>query len=129
MMKPLLVLGLIVTPLGWIYYFAPDVHRPWAWITPGSLVATGLWILVSLGFKWYALHFGDYQKTYGTIGGVIVTLLWFYVSGLAILIGAQLNATIEHASNIPASPRQAVPARHRHHRDGGNRHKNAPDAA
>ena len=53
---------------------------------------------MSLGFKWYAGHFGDYQKTYGAIGGVIVTLLWFYLSGLAILIGAQLNAPIEHAS-------------------------------
>ena len=93
-----LVFGLMVTALGWIYYFAPDAQRRWAWITPGSIVATLLWILASLGFKWYAGHFGEYQKTYGAIGGVIVALLWLYVSGLAILIGAELNAAVEHAA-------------------------------
>src|SRR5579859_6552294 len=93
----LIVFVLLVTPLGWIYYFAPDAHRPWVWITPGSIAATLLWMLISLGFEWYAVHFGNYQQTYGAIGGVIVTLVWFYLCGLAILIGAQLNATIEHA--------------------------------
>lgn len=93
-----LVFGLMVTPLGWIYYFAPDIKRPWAWITPGSIAATLLWILASLGFKWYAGNFGEYQKTYGAIGGVIVALLWLYASGLAILIGAELNAAIEHVA-------------------------------
>jgi len=98
-----LVFGLMVTALGWIYYFAPDVRRRWAWITPGAIAATLLWMLASLGFKWYAGHFGEYQKTYGAIGGVIVALLWLYASGLAILIGAELNAAIEH----PAAERQA----------------------
>jgi membrane protein len=93
-----LVIGLMVTALGWVYYFAPDVRRRWAWITPGSLAATLLWILASLGFNWYADHFGEYQKTYGAIGGVIAALLWLYASGLAILIGAELNAAIEHAA-------------------------------
>jgi uncharacterized BrkB/YihY/UPF0761 family membrane protein len=55
-------------------------------------------LIVSLGFKWYVFHFGHYQKTYGAIGGVMVALLWFYFSGLAILLGAQLNATIDRAS-------------------------------
>ena len=93
-----LVFGLMVTALGWVYYFAPDVRRRWAWITPGAIAATLLWILASLGFSWYAGHFGEYQKTYGAIGGVIVALLWLYASGLAILIGAELNAAIEHAA-------------------------------
>jgi membrane protein len=87
-----------VTALGAVYHFAPDVKREFAWITPGSVAATVLWLLVSLGFKWYLVHFGDYQKTYGAIGGVMVALLWFYFSGLAVLLGAQLNATIAHAS-------------------------------
>ncbi len=100
----LIIFVLFVTPLGWIYYFAPDADRPWMWITPGSIAATVLWMLGSLGFRWYAGHFGEYQKTFGTIGGVIVTLLWFYLSGLAILIGAQLNATIEHAAADGRSP-------------------------
>jgi membrane protein len=92
----------MVTALGCVYRFAPDVRRRGPWITPGSVAATLLWVLASLGFKWYASHFGEYQKTYGAIGGVIVALLWLYASGLAILIGAELNAAIEHES---ASPR------------------------
>jgi membrane protein len=97
-----LVFGLMVTALGWIYRFAPDVRRRRSWITPGSVAATLLWVFASLGFKWYASHFGEYQKTYGAIGGVIVALLWLYAWGLAILIGAELNAAIERES---ASPR------------------------
>jgi membrane protein len=92
------IFGLLVTALGWIYYFAPDVQQQWIWLTPGSIVATVLWMGASLGFKWYASHFGDYQKTYGVIGGVIAALLWLYASGLAILIGAELNATIARAA-------------------------------
>ncbi len=90
-----LVFGLMVTALGWVYRFAPDLRRRGAWITAGSVVATLLWVFASLGLKWYAGHFGEYQKTYGAIGGVIVALLWLYASGLAILIGAELNAAIE----------------------------------
>ncbi len=89
---------LVVTALGCVYRFAPDRSREWVWISPGSLVAAALWLLISLGFKWYVSHFGDYQRTYGTIGGALVTLLWFYGTSLAILLGAQLDATIAHAS-------------------------------
>jgi membrane protein len=103
-----LVFGLMLTALGWVYYFAPDARRRWAWITPGSIVATLLWVLASLGFKWYASHFGGYQKTYGALGGVIVALLWLYVSGLAILIGAELNAAIEHAAAARQVPGNAT---------------------
>lgn len=98
-----LVFGLMVTALGWVYYFAPDVRRRWTWITPGAVVATLVWILASLGFGWYADRFGEYQKTYGAIGGVIVALLWLYASGLAILVGAELNAAVE----LAAAERQA----------------------
>jgi len=90
--------ALVVTALGCIYHFAPDTRHEWVWITPGSVTAAAIWLLVSLAFKWYVSHFADYQKTYGAIGGVMVALLWFYFSSLAILVGAQLDATIEHAS-------------------------------
>jgi membrane protein len=102
--------ALVATALGFVFHFAPDVRQKWVWLTPGSVTATALWLLSSLGFKWYVLHFGNYQKTYGAIGGVIVALLWFYFSGLAVLVGAQLNAVIEEAStdgNLPA--RKPVP--------------------
>jgi membrane protein len=98
--------ALVVTALGCIYHFAPDTKHEWAWITPGSVTATAIWLLISLAFKWYVSHFADYQKTYGAIGGVMVALLWFYFTSLAILLGAQLDATIEHAS--PAVPPTAV---------------------
>jgi len=88
-----------VTAIGTVYHFAPDGSREFAWITPGSVIATALWLVVSLGFKWYVFQFGNYQKTYGAIGGVMVALLWFYFSGLAVLLGAQLNATIDRAAH------------------------------
>jgi membrane protein len=90
--------AIAVTAIATVYHFAPDVKREFVWITPGSVTATALWLVISLGFKWYVFHFGHYQKTYGAIGGVMVALLWFYFSGLAILLGAQLDATIDHAS-------------------------------
>jgi membrane protein len=103
-----LVFGLIVTALGWIYHFAPNVRRPWTWITAGAVTATLLWMLASVGFRWYASHFGEYEKTYGAIGGVIVALLWFYASGLVILVGAELNAAIEHPQE-PFRPPGSTP--------------------
>jgi membrane protein len=105
-----LVFGLMATALGCVYRFAPDVRRRRPWITPGSVAATLLWVLASLGFKWYAGHFGEYQKTYGAIGGVIVALLWLYASGVAILIGAELNAAIDHESADRPAARQRSPA-------------------
>ena len=100
---------LVATAVGLVYYFAPDAEQDWVWLTPGSVLATLLWLLFSLGFKFYVANFADYNATYGTIGGVIVLLLWFYASGLAILIGAELNAEIEHASPHGKDPGEKVP--------------------
>jgi membrane protein len=93
-----LIFVLIATAIALLYYFAPDAQQDWVWITPGSVLATLLWVGISVGFKFYIKNFGNYNETYGAIGGVMVLLLWFYLSGLAILIGAELNAEIEHAS-------------------------------
>ena len=92
-----LVFVLVASGVALVYYFAPDVEQEWVWLTPGSVFATLLWVLVSLGFRYYAANFGDYG-TDGVIGGVLVLMLWFWLSGLAILLGAELNAEIEHAS-------------------------------
>jgi membrane protein len=81
-----------------IYYFAPDVEQEWVWLTPGSVFATTLWLAASLGFKYYVANWGSYTETYGLIGAVMILLLWFYISGLVILFGAEMNAEIEHAS-------------------------------
>jgi membrane protein len=95
---------LVTTAIGLIYYFGPDAEQDWAWITPGAVTATILWLVISLLFKLYVANFTDYEGSYGTVGGVIVVLLWFYVSGLAVLTGAELNAEIEHASPYGKAP-------------------------
>jgi membrane protein len=104
-----LVFCLIAFAIAIVYYYAPDAEQEWIWITPGSVFATILWVLISLGFKFYVTNFGSYNATYGTIGGVIVTMLWFYVSSLAILVGAELNAEIEHASPYGKDPGEKEP--------------------
>lgn len=95
---------LVSTAIALIYYFAPDAEQDWMWITPGSIFATLLWVVVSLGFRFYVTNFGSYNATYGAIGGVIVLLLWFYLSALAVLVGAEMNAEIEHASPYGKDP-------------------------
>jgi membrane protein len=77
-----------------LYYFAPDVEQPFRWITPGGLIGVLLWVLASVGFNFYVSNFGSYNKTYGSIGAVIVLLLYLYISSLTILFGATLNATL-----------------------------------
>lgn len=99
-----LVFVMIATAIALVFYYAPDAEQDWVWITPGSIVATILWLLVSLGFKFYVSNFGSYNATYGAIGGVIVLMLWFYVSALAVLVGAEVNAEIEHASPYGKDP-------------------------
>jgi membrane protein len=100
---------LVSTAVGLVYYFAPDADQDWAWVTPGALLGTLLWVIVSLVFKFYVANFADYNATYGAVGGVIILLLWFYISGLAILVGAEMNAEIEHASPWGKEPGEKVP--------------------
>jgi membrane protein len=76
-------------------------------------VATALWLLISLGFRFYVMHFGQYNKMYGAIGAVIVLLVWFYLSGLVMLFGAELNSEIEHASPFGKKEGEKVPGEHR----------------
>ena len=91
-----------------IYYFAPDVEQEWVWLTPGAIFATTLWLAASLGFKYYVANWGNYTETYGLIGAVMILLSWFYISGLVILVGAEINAEIEHASPQGKDPGEKV---------------------
>jgi len=84
-----------VTAIDVVYHFAPNRRSRWAWLTPGGMFATASWLVSSTCFKYYVSHFGHYTATYGAIGAAIITMLWFYVSGLALLIGAELNAVID----------------------------------
>jgi membrane protein len=117
------VFALVAAAVGLVYYVAPDVQQRLMWIVAGSVFATLVWLLASLGFKWYISAFANYQKTYGAIGGVIVALLWFYVSGLAILMGAEMNAVIEHASPMGKDLGEKVPGeRERKAASSGDHH-------
>ena len=95
----LLALGFVVFAFAVIYYFGPDVkERHWYWITPGSVVGVTLWAIASAAFRGYLHFFNSYSKTYGSLGAVMILMLWFYITGLAFLVGGQINSTIEHAA-------------------------------
>jgi membrane protein len=81
-----------------LYYFLPDVKQEWRFITPGSVIGTSLWLLACWGFSFYAQVFDSYNKTYGSIGGVIVLLTWLYITGLIFIVGGEINALLEHES-------------------------------
>ena len=94
------LLGFLVMAFNILYIYAPNIkHRRWHWLMPGTVAGIGLWLLASLGFKTYLHYFDRYSVTYGSIGAVIVLLLWFYWSGIAILIGAEVNSELEKASS------------------------------
>jgi membrane protein len=82
-----------------IYYWAPGVkRRRWHWLTPGSAVGILAWVLVSLGFRLYLHYFNFYSVTYGSLGAVIILLMWFYITGFMLLLGAEINSEIEAAA-------------------------------
>ncbi|QIB52174.1 YihY/virulence factor BrkB family protein [Pseudomonas sp. OIL-1] len=82
-----------------LYYIAPNVEQSFRFITPGSVVAVIVWIAASLAFGYYVQNFGNYDATYGSIGAVIVLMLFFYISAAVLLLGAEINAVIEHAAH------------------------------
>ena len=80
-----------------IYYFAPDLkERKWYWVTPGSAIGVVLWLLASVGFRIYLHFFDSYSATYGSLGAVIILMLWLYITGFAILVGGEVNWVIEN---------------------------------
>ncbi|GHG65412.1 YihY/virulence factor BrkB family protein [Comamonas sp. JC664] len=90
--------GLVMLVLALCYYLLPDVKQRFKYITPGSVLGTGLWLGCTWGFTQYVEHFGRYNVTYGSIGGVVVLMLWLYISGLIFIVGGEVNAILEHAS-------------------------------
>ena len=81
-----------------MYYLCPDVpNRKWRWFTPGALIGLLGWVAGSLCLRVYLHYFNSYSVTYGSLGAVIILLLWFYVTGVMILLGGEVNSEIEHA--------------------------------
>ncbi len=95
----LLSLTFVLTAFNVLYIYAPNVrHRQWHWLMPGTVVGVALWLLVSFGFQLYLNLFGRFGVTYGSIGAVIILMLWFYLSAVAILVGGEVNSEIEKAT-------------------------------
>lgn len=99
---------LMVLAVAVFYYVTPDVEQEFRFITPGSLIAVLTWILASLGFGYYVQNFADYSATYGSIGAIIVLLMYFYLSAAVLLFGAELNAVIEHQDPSGKDPGKKV---------------------
>ncbi|HVG20406.1 MAG TPA: YihY/virulence factor BrkB family protein [Blastocatellia bacterium] len=100
-----IVLAFVLFAFALIYYFAPDLHhQKWYWITPGSIAGVTLWLLVSFCFRVYLRYFDRYSVTYGSLGAVIILMLWFYLTGAAILAGGKVNAEIENAAAKVGEP-------------------------
>ena len=94
-----LAIVIVLLAFALVYYFAPDLYdQKWYWITPGSIVGVALWLIVSAVLRIYLRYWDSYSVTYGSLGGVIILMLWFYVTGVAILIGGKMNAEIESAA-------------------------------
>jgi membrane protein len=91
----IVVLAFVLLAFALIYYFAPDVRvRRWQWIAPGTVIGVLLWLAVSFAFRLYLHYFNSYSATYGTLGAVIILMLWFYLTGAAILVGGEINSEI-----------------------------------
>jgi membrane protein len=92
-----------------LYYALPNVKQEFKFITPGSVVGVIIWVIASWGFSVYVANFGKYDASYGALGGVVVLLLWMWISAQVILLGAEINAILEHRSPEGKSPGQRVP--------------------
>jgi membrane protein len=91
-----LLIGFVVVGLAVMYRYAPSRDEPqWKWVSPGAGAAVTLWLAASVGFTVYVAHFNSYDKTYGSLGGVIILLTWLYISSFVILFGAAINAQSE----------------------------------
>lgn len=104
----LVALALIAVLLSCIYYLAPNRQHPrWRWVSPGAAFATVLWAVISIGFSYYTSSFGSYGKTYGAFAGVAILIFWLYLTGLAVLIGGEVNAAFEREAALATRSAQA----------------------
>ncbi len=93
--------ALVVLGLGFLYRYAPSRQEPrLAWVTIGAVVATVIWTLASAGFSLYIASFANYNETYGSLGAIIVVLLWLYISAFVVILGAKLNSEVEHETSV-----------------------------
>ena len=98
-----LSIGAMFLSFSLLYYFAPDLEeRKWYWVTPGAAIGVVLWLAASIGFRIYLHFFNSYSATYGSLGAVIILILWLYITGFTILMGGEVNSIIENADKATA---------------------------
>ncbi|MGH2370832.1 MAG: YihY/virulence factor BrkB family protein, partial [Chloroflexota bacterium] len=90
---------LLLLAMAFLYRAAPNVDLPWKWVAPGAVVFTAGWVLVTVLLSVYIANFGSYNATYGTLGGVVALLIWFYLTGFILLLGAELNAFLDEQAD------------------------------
>jgi membrane protein len=102
------LLAIVMLILAILYYWAPNVRPPkFRWITPGSVLAVVVWIIASAAFAIYVANFGSYNKTYGSLAGVVIGLIWLWISNIAVLLGQELNAELERERELQAGDSRA----------------------
>lgn len=105
-----LLLALFSFFLSFVYRFGPNREKAkWKWVSAGAIIASVLWALASAGFSWYATNFGDFNKTYGSFGAIIVLMMWFYISSFVILLGGEVNAELEHQTKRDSTDGEPKP--------------------
>lgn len=127
----IIILSGLLLAFALIYFLAPNVKQRFVYITPGSVAGVAALAVASLGFAWYVRNFGNYSATYGSIGTVIVLMLWLYIAGLAILLGSEVNALIEHHSpggkvkgeHAPGERKRSIAVRRRTEEVAPERHR------
>ncbi|MFL6178320.1 MAG: YihY/virulence factor BrkB family protein [Actinomycetes bacterium] len=99
---PLMVMA-VCTILMSLFYVTPNIRQPrWVWLAPGAVLALVVWCVASVGFAFYVAHFGSYNATFGSLGAVVVFLIWLWLTNCAILLGAELNAELERGRELVA---------------------------
>jgi membrane protein len=98
------VLALMFAAFSLVYYFAPNVEsRQWHWISPGAVAGLALWLAASFGLRLYLVYFSSFNATYGSLGAVVILLLWFYLAGASLLVGGVINAQIAELDRVRAA--------------------------
>lgn len=100
---------MVMVAIAFLYWAAPNKRLPFRWVSPGSVIFIVAWISFTLGFGFYVANFGSYNSTYGTLGGVVVLLIWLYLSSLLMLLGAELNVVLASRAEPEMTPQE--PAR------------------
>jgi membrane protein len=105
-----LLLAAVSFAIALVYRYGPSRDEPkWRWISPGSILASICWLILSIGFGWYAENFANYDKTYGSLGAVIAFMIWMWLSTIIVLLGAKLNAEMEHQTTADSTEGSARP--------------------